>query len=398
MKICMILKRSFEQLKKDGRVLKEARSLMSEGYDVSIVIHGDKSGKTYEKLNGIDVKIAGIHNFRILERFNPFRPPPLPVKAWPKAIIFVKIIIRKMISQIYQVQYFVKTLRVLLRERVDVYHAHDFETLLLGYLPARIKKVRLVYDSHELWAESRIYVSPFRKKALRPLTVMMEHFLIKRTDGVITVNESIAKHLAHKYKIDKPVVVSNFSERFSVGASDVLREKLALDKKKKILLYQGGIMTGRGLEKLIECSRYLDNDIIVVLMGYGHLKKALQKKIEAENIHRVKILDAVPLDVLINYTASADIGISPIQNICLNHYYSLPNKIGEYIMAGIPFAVSNFPEMRKLAIEENMGAVFDPEDCRSITNAVNELLDPKLYALKKENVSLLSRCLIFILL
>jgi len=119
MKICMILKRSFEQLKKDSRVLKEARSLMSEGYDVSIVIHGDKSGKTYEKLNGIDVKIAGIHNFRILERFNPFRPPPLPVKAWlygkvqssakvalPKVIIFVKTIIRLVISQIYQVQYF----------------------------------------------------------------------------------------------------------------------------------------------------------------------------------------------------------------------------------------------------------------------------------------------------
>lgn len=399
MKICMILKRSFEQLKKDSRVLKEARSLMSEGYDVSIVIHGDKSGKTYEKLNGIDVKIAGIHNFRILERFNPFRPPPLPVKAWlygkvqssakvalPKVIIFVKTIIRLVISQIYQVQYFVKTLRVLLRERVDVYHAHDFEALLLGYLAALTKKTRLVYDSHELWVESREFSSPFKRKFIRPFVVMMEHFLIKRADGVITVNESIAKHLAHKYKIDKPVVVSNFSERFSVGASDVLREKLALDKKKKIVLYQGGIMTGRGLEKLVECSRYLDNDIIVVLMGYGHLKKALQKKIEAENIHRVKILDAVPLDVLINYTASADIGISPIQNICLNHYYSLPNKIGEYIMAGIPFAVSNFPEMRKLAIEENMGAVFDPEDCRSIASAVNELLDPKLYALKKENV------------
>ena len=56
-------------------------------------------------------------------------------------------------------------------------------------------------------------------------------------------------------------------------------------------------------------------------------------------------------------------------------------------MAGIPFAVSDFPEMRKLAIEENMGAVFDPEDCRSIANAVNELLDPKMHALKRENVS-----------
>ena len=296
--------------------------------------------KTHEKLNGIDVKIAGIHSFRILERFNPFRPP-LPVKAWPygkvqppakvalpKAIIFVKIIIRKVISQIYQIQYFVKTLRVLLRERVDVYHAHDFETLLLGYLSARIKKVRLVYDSHELWTESKGYVSPFRRKALRPLTVMLEHFLIRRVDGIITVSDSIAKHLARKYKIDKPVVVSNFSERFSVGASDVLREKLALDKKRKIALYQGGIMSGRGLEKLVECSKYLDSDIVVVIMGDGELKEELQRIVEAENLDRVRILDAVPQDVLIEYTASANIGIHPIQNTCLNHYYSLPNKIG----------------------------------------------------------------------
>lgn len=290
---------------------------------------------------------------------------------------------------VYGMQYFFFTLRLLLDENANIYHAHDFETLLLGYITAKAKKAKLIYDSHELWIVSKnfLLISKRNKDGIiKRLFIIMEHFLIKRSDKVITVNESIAKYLAHKYKIEKPVVICNFSEYSNVETSNTLREKLALDEEKKIVLYHGGIFKDRGLEKLIECSKSLNENVIIVIMGDGSLKNKLQKKVEEESFDRVKILDAVPLDVLTRYIASADIGIHPIQNISLNHYYSLPNKLGEFIMAGIPFAVSDFPEMRKLATDENMGIVFDPENYKSITKAIHELLDPEVYALKRENV------------
>ena len=89
---------------------------------------------------------------------------------------------------------------------------------------------------------------------------------------------------------------------------------------------------------------------------------------------------------MINYLASADFAVYSLQKDCLNSYLTLANKVGEYIMAGLPIAVSDFPEMRKLAVDMDLGVVFDPEDPHDIARAIRELLDPKVYARKKENV------------
>ena len=380
----MILGENFEKLQKDTRVLREANSLAKAGYIVSIVLLSEEFDKTYKKLHNTDIRVIGVPSFRAFKRFNPFEARNVGNLA-----------IRVLFGLPYIIKYLYNALLVLLREDADAYHAHDFPTLPLGYFSAKIKNAKIVYDSHELWGESRIfsqssYFTPFIR-FWKLFSTLMESYLSKRVDKVITVNESIAQYLTVKYKIEKPVVISNFSEYSNVERSDILRKELSIDENKKIAIYQGAIITGRGLEKLVECSKYL-HDVVVVIMGFGDLKERLQKKIEKENIDNVKLLDAVPPDVLMSYTASADIGISSVQNICLSYYYSTPNKVWEYIMAGIPFAASDFPEMRKLAIDENMGVVFNPEDAKSIAEAINYLLDNRdMYNIKKENVLMLAK-------
>ena len=95
---------------------------------------------------------------------------------------------------------------------------------------------------------------------------------------------------------------------------------------------------------------------------------------------------AVPMDGTFEWTASADLGILAVANYSLSHYYSLGNKIGEYIVAGLPIAVSNFPELRKVAIDDDLGVVFDQEDSKNISKAIVDILDPETYSQKKKNV------------
>lgn len=382
-KVCMILKRNFELLKKDSRVLRECDSLIKAGYAVSVVIFGDESSKTYEKINGIDVKITRIKNMKMAPHCNQFKK--VDRSNWS---LLRRIICFILFSHLYALKYFYNTLLMLLCEDADVYHAHDLETLLLGYAASRIKNSKLIYDSHELGMEIPIF-NDIINKIKKPYYGVLEKYIIKKVDAVLTVNESLAQHLVKSYEIEKPVVLHNYPGYNEYkGKSNMLRDKLSINENTKVVLYQGGLMSGRGLENLIDCAKHLNDNIIIVLMGYGGMKKSLQQKIDLISLHdKIKILDAVSSEDLIEYTASADLGVSPIQNICLSYYYSTPNKVWEYIIAGIPFVASDFPEMRKLAVEENMGAVFNPEDPKSIADAINNLLEnPEIYEIKKRNV------------
>ncbi len=82
---------------------------------------------------------------------------------------------------------------------------------------------------------------------------------------------------------------------------------------------------------------------------------------------------AVSSDVLLGYTASADYGLLFYENSCLNHYYCSPNKIYEYIMAGLPIVVSNLFEMGRLVREYDIGIVAADDSPQGIAAAVEEI-------------------------
>lgn len=379
----MILKRSFDELKTDSRVLKEASSLKSEGHEVTIVIFGDKysCNNVNTKFNDINVKRAIVNDIFLFKKYNQYSSTYKRSFMRPKILYMA---LSYLFSYIYFLKYFASSLSILIKEDADVYHANDFETLHLATICSYINNKKIVYDSHELWVESRKFATSIGKFE-KPFTRIIENFLIKKADAVITVNNSIAEYLSNCYCIVKPTIVSNFPEYTEITNNNDLRNKLGLDNETKIILYHGAIFKGRGLESLLECSKYIQGAVIVI-MGNGYLKDWIKQKIVNDNLLNVKMLDYVPKNVLVRYISSADVGVVPIENICLSYYLSLPNKVGECIMAGIPFASSDFPELNKLALGDGVGVVFDPNDICSITDALKSLLSPKVYNSKKMNV------------
>jgi len=374
-------------LKSDHRVLKEAKSLIDAGNDVKVLLYDDFYHET------IEYRDCVIDCLGILEKDGK------RIKV-DRGGILLSILLYPPFNKLLKYFFnFLSTLSPLklgkymrnipyllgpaLRVDADVYHVHDIQPLWVGFLCKMFKKCKYVYDSHELFLDMHdvVKLGSFR----RALIKLAEGFLSRRADAVITANHSYGDILSRRHHIEPPVVLHNFVNYREIPNSDLLRDNLGIDKKKKIVLFQGYFIIGRGLFNLIETAKILD-DVVFVFLGSGEMKKQLEESIEENHLENVKIMDAVPLSVLLDYTASADIGISPFQNVSPSTYYSLPNKIGEYIMAGIPFACSNFPEMRKLAVNDDLGVVFDPEDPNDIARAIRELLKLEIYARKKKNI------------
>jgi glycosyltransferase involved in cell wall biosynthesis len=224
----------------------------------------------------------------------------------------------------------------------------------------------VVYDAHELESEKNGLRGVEKK-----LVKIIERLLIGMVDIVLVVNDSIYDHYLNMYpelkniRVIKNVMPIDKSVQIS---SDALRVSLNIDKEKTIFLYQGGIEKGRGIELLIEA--FIKSEITnssLVFMGYGSLKNIILAAAKGnENIY---YHESVALDMLMEYTSSADVGLSIIENTCLSYYYCLPNKIFEYISAGLPIIASNFPEIRKVVDQYEAGVLVNPEVSEELEKA-----------------------------
>lgn len=367
MKICMIYHHPISILKNDSRVLKEAKSLIQFGYDVTIVYGGNKETEVNEIVFyglSIPCKAAWSRSKnRLLQRFC--------ILLSYIVSIFARFGIN--IEQAGLVH-----ISNSLELKADAYHCHDITTILTGYILKKLTGGKLIYDSHELSMESGYVegISTLSKYILKN----MESFIARRSDGVITVNDSIGEIMAKRMNIKKPTIVKNFSNYEQIDIkSNILHETLNLPRDAIIVLYTGGLWKERGLQQLIDTAKLLPEFQFVVI---GNIY-AEKKDYELNNFHQ---FGPVAPQEIIKYSSSANVGIHTIQNMSLNYYFSLGNKVGEYIMSGLPIAVSDFPEMRKLAVDEDMGVVFDPENPEGIALALKELLKPETYARKKNNV------------
>jgi glycosyltransferase involved in cell wall biosynthesis len=266
------------------------------------------------------------------------------------------------------------------RGKYDVFHAHDLNTLPIAYVLAKQNNAKLVYDSHELYVE-RNKIKPssrIKKHILRHI----EGYLVRRSDAVFTVNRTLAAEMARRYKIKTPGIVMNTPARFS-GFDKVsnntgrLRSELLIPSNKKILLYVGAITFNRGLEELIQSLEFLP-ECHLVYMGYGteQFKKRLQDlACDLKVSDRFSFFGPVPTDQVIHYAAGVDLGVAPIANACLSYYFCSPNKLFEYMNAGLPVIASNFPELEKVVLGHHIGLTFDPANPQSIAEVARKILD-----------------------
>ncbi|HAX85218.1 MAG TPA: hypothetical protein DCY91_02900 [Cyanobacteria bacterium UBA11370] len=273
--------------------------------------------------------------------------------------------------------YHFRSLEVVKQERADIYHAHDLNVLAAAYQAARRHGAKLVYDSHEFYVERNR--QPRRSRIGKLLVSRFERFLMRRSDAVITVSEAIAIELAQRYQVPVPTVILNVpmrTSKVSTNPEKSIRLALGISPDYHLLLYSGGITFNRGLEKVIESLVELTH-CHLVFMGYGpekYIEKLLALAVEFGVESRVSLFGPVPPEEVTTYAASADFGIAAIENVCLSYYYCAPNKLFEYVSAGLPVIASDFPEMKKIITHYEVGYTFDPSQPKDIARAAREIL------------------------
>jgi glycosyltransferase involved in cell wall biosynthesis len=358
-----LLKKDFEGFLRDSRVLREARTLLEAGAEVIVFLYG--AGPASHIHQGIRTVVVDLSSPRIPSRYNRFFNQSIR-RSFPDKIL------EKFFFLFLTLRYYRRTFRAVSRHRVDIVHCHDFETLPVGYrLKKRLTGLKLVYDSHELWMKSQVFSGSAGRFAAFFLT-RWEARLIQWCDRVITVNGSIADYLRRRYRIRLPEVLANYPlpVDFS-GDENHLRTLLGKESGQKIVLYQGALIPGRGIEHLLRSFPQVDRQVVLVLMGYGQIENYRSLVARLSLRSRVFIFPPRRPGELLTYTRGADLGVSLTQNTSLNHYLSSPNKMWEYLMAGVPVLLSDFPEMRALAVGRGVGRVVDPSNLGDIARGIN---------------------------
>ena len=199
----------------------------------------------------------------------------------------------------------------------------------------------------------------------------------------MTVNESIATMLREEYA--RVEVFPNYPVRRSVAESRVLREAIGVGDDTRILLSQGGVQKGRGAFACVDAIAHLDGAVLAFL-GDGALKQDVLRHARDRSVgERVFMLPSVPAGELGSWTASADLGLCLIENLGQSYYLSLPNKLFEYLAAGLPVVGSDFPEIGRVLRDSGAGVAVDPSDSRAVADAVTHILsDSSYYAAMKQ--------------
>lgn len=339
-----------------SRVLKQTRSLIKSN--------------VFEKITIIALWAEGLPEFEQLSDGVSLYRIKLLSRKLPKNLFF----------QFFKyIEFFLKILYFISKIKPKVVNAHSLSVLPIGFTSKLMFKCFLIYDSHELETE-RNGLFGVRKK----ISKYVEKSLIRHIDLTLVVSESIADWYQNEYGIKRPPVVLNAPNCRELKTNNHFRQELGIKAEQTILLYQGGLVDGRGVNLILDAFKARnDSNLVVVFMGYGKLEKTV--KIASDQCSNIYFYPAVAPQKVLEYTASADVGISLIENTCLSYYYCMPNKLFEYAMAGLPVLVSNMKDMATLVTKNEIGKVINEFSAVGINNALDDLLISDLVKLKENS-------------
>ncbi|GCE31106.1 hypothetical protein KDA_65900 [Dictyobacter alpinus] len=286
---------------------------------------------------------------------------------------------------------FVRGTLNLLKQPADVYHACELTALPACYLAATLRRKPLIFEAYELPLQDIHYKTiskshqlwyGFMKIALR--------YLLAHCTAVIAVSPPIVAELQRRYHISRILLLRNIPYYQHPIKTDMLRQQLRLPASKRIALYQGNLQPDRGLDRLVRAAAYLEPENIIVMLGQniGTTRAELEQLIMLQKVQaHVKILAPVPYAELATWTASADIGLTIIPlDYTRNMKLCLPNKLFEYIQAGLPVLSSPLEAIRDILVSYNVGKVVRSMNPAEVGMAINSMLkDPDELACMRAN-------------
>jgi glycosyltransferase involved in cell wall biosynthesis len=247
--------------------------------------------------------------------------------------------------------------------------SNDLDTLPCNFLVSRLYNIKLIFDSHEYFTEVPELIN---RPLIRSLWKVIEKMLLPKIKRVITVSQSIADIFEKEYHIN----VSLLRNVPVLKKKEITLENIKI-KGKKIIIYQGALNINRGIEYMVKAMQYIDNSVLYIL-GAGDISQQISALIlELKLQEKVILKGIIPLRELHGYTQQADIGLSLEEDAGLNYRYALPNKIFDYVHAGIPVLVSNLPEMKQLVSQYELGDWIAQHDPKHIAQKITAMLENK---------------------
>ncbi len=281
----------------------------------------------------------------------------------------------------FYLEWYVEIWKRVKKEKISVVQCHGINELVIGVFLKWRKKSKLIYDAHELETErngSKGIVNLYLK--------FIEWFLIRFADEVLVVSPSILEWYENKYKGNSITLLRNLPKEslFNVESHQFnLKESLGIPDNDVLYIYLGALLKNRGVEVILECFSKSSTSNHVVFVGFGDYDLKIKEYAkEYKNIHYKKPVE--PSEV-IGLTRSADVGLCLVENSCLSHYYCLPNKLFEYILAGVPIISSNFPDLSGVVNEKKCGWLVEP-NAGALLNAI-EKIDKNIVDLTKQRMS-----------
>jgi len=283
---------------------------------------------------------------------------------------------------LFYAEYNLRLFLILLFSKVDVYHSNDLDTLLANYLASIIRRKPIVYDSHEYFTGvPEIQNKTFVKK----VWTTIENHIFPKLKHIFTVNQSIATLYEEQY--GKELKIVRNIPRKKTWTIDKSKQQLGLPENKRIIITQGaGINTDRGMEEALEAMLFL-KDVCFVIIGNGDVIPKLKKRTLELNLEKSVIFkDKMPYEEMMLFTQHAEIGLSLDKNTNINYKLSLPNKIFDYIHAGVPILASKIKEVEAVITKHRIGLFIENHEPKHIAQQIEKALDENLKFKYQKNI------------
>jgi len=264
-----------------------------------------------------------------------------------------------------------------------LFHASDLYTLAACAASSAHFNTLYSFDSRELYA----HVAATKGRPwVRWWWTRLERKLLPGSAGTFAVSESIANHLAAKYGIPKPTVVYNVPERVPLAEAQEAdhismakrMDDLGYPSNVPILVHLGQMKRDRGCEQLVLAMKHVP-EAQLVFLGYGPQEAKLKEMVASMHLQdRIHFIPPVGPRAVRNALQGATIGVTMLEDTCLNHRYALPNKLFDYVHAGLPVLSSNLKEVERVVREFDLGRSANPSDPEDIARVIHSMLeDPK---------------------
>ena len=279
-------------------------------------------------------------------------------------------------GKFFYLEYNVRLFFWLLFQGFDIVAPVDLDTILPAYFASILRGQKpCVFDAHELFTEVPEVI---RRPKIRKIWLTVERFVVPKLTHCYTVSQSVADELEQRYGV-KFEVIRNLPNRQNPISN-------ISNLTSKILLYQGNLNEGRGLETAVRAMQFVENAVFWVV-GDGEMMPILRGLVAELGLeNKVKFWGFVKPDDLPKMTEQATIGLHISEDMGLSYRYSLGNKFLDYIQAGVPQICTQFIEYQRLNDEFEVAILIEKTDVELLVSAINRLLnDAVLYEKMRAN-------------